>query len=151
MRGGGLNNFTEQTYDMVVKQSVLIVDDDSDDRHFVQEAFRLSKIDVDFVELTNANNIVSKLTLIERDHPVSLILLDLNMPGKNGIEALREIKEDVKFTHIPTVVLTTSNTDKDRDDSYSMGANCFLSKPNSFDHYLKMLQSVAKLYLPVVN
>src|SRR5688572_955114 len=117
---------------MSMKHSVLVVDDDSDDRHFIQEAFRLSNIEVDLVELSNANNIVGALKNLEKEKPISLIFLDLNLPGKNGMEALRELKEDVDCTHIPTVVLTTSSSDRDRNESYAMGANCFLSKPNSF-------------------
>jgi two-component system response regulator len=132
---------------MTMKHSVLIVDDDSDDRHFVHEAFRLSNIDVELVELSNANNIVGTLKNLEKERPISLILLDLNLPGKNGMEALKELKEDEACTHIPTVVLTTSSSDRDRNESYAMGANCFLSKPNSFDLYVKMLATVAKLYI----
>lgn len=132
---------------MVMKHSVLIVDDDSDDRHFVHEAFRLNNIDVELLEFSNANNLVGTLKTLEKERPISLILLDLNLPGKNGMEALRELKEDEDCTHIPTVVLTTSNSDRDRNESYAMGANCFLSKPNSFDLYVKMLASVAKLYI----
>lgn len=135
---------------MMMKQSVLIVDDDSDDRHFVQEAFRKCNVDVDFVELSNANNIVGNLKSIEKQHPISLILLDLNLPGKNGFDALRELKQDKDCTHIPTVVLTTSSSESDRDESYAVGANCFLSKPNSFDVYVKMLASVARLYIKPV-
>lgn len=130
-----------------MKHSVLIVDDDSDDRHFVHEAFRLNNIDVDLVEFSNANNLVGAIKSLEKERSISLILLDLNLPGKNGIEALRELKEDEAYTHIPTVVLTTSNSDRDRNESYAVGANCFLSKPNSFDQYVKMLVSVAKLYI----
>src|SRR5687768_694630 len=130
-----------------MKHSVLIVDDDSDDRHFVHEAFRLNNIDVELVEFSNANNLVGALKSLEKERSISLILLDLNLPGKNGIEALRELKEDEDCTHIPTVVLTTSSSDRDRNESYAMGANCFLSKPNSFDMYVKMLTSVFKLYI----
>ena len=137
---------------MGTKHSVLVVDDDSDDRHFIHEAFRLSNIDVDVVEFSNANDIVGALKNLGKEHPISLIFLDLNLPGKNGIEALRELKEDEDCTHIPTVVLTTSNSDRDRNESYAMGANCFLSKPNSFDMYMKMLSSVFKLYInPAVS
>ena len=131
----------------MLKQSVLIIDDDSDDRQFVQEAFRMCNVDVDFIEFSNANNIVVDLKSIDKEHPVSLILMDLNMPGKNGIDALRELKQDEECTHIPTIVLTTSKSVRDRDKSYSSGANCFISKPNSFDVYVKMLSSIAKLYI----
>jgi CheY-like chemotaxis protein len=132
---------------MGMKHSVLVVDDDSDDRHFIQEAFRLSNIDVDLVEFSNANNIVGALKNLDKEKPISLILLDLNLPGKNGFEALRELKQDEDCTHIPTVVLTTSSSDRDRNESYAMGASCFLSKPNSFEVYMKMLTSIFKLYI----
>jgi len=136
----------------VLKQSILIVDDDSDDRHFVQEAFRMCNVDVDFVEFSHANNIVDNLKSIDKEQPISLILMDLNMPGKNGMDALRELKQDADCIHIPTVVLTTSRSVRDRDESYSIGANCFISKPNSFDVYVKMLSSIARLYItPMSN
>ena len=96
------------------------------------------------ISYKSANTIDKNL---DREKPISLIFLDLNLPGKNGFEALRELKQDEDCTHIPTVVLTTSSSDRDRNQSYAMGASCFLSKPNSFELYMKMLTSIFKLYI----
>jgi CheY-like chemotaxis protein len=79
----------------------------------------------------------------------SLILLDLNMPGMLGMQALKEIKSNPHYNHIPTIVLTTSTLATDRSTSYSLGANCFLSKPPSYTELVNLTNSIAKLWFNV--
>ena len=76
-----------------------------------------------------------------------LILLDLNMPGKDGREILREIKADNRFHHIPTIVFTTSSSVRDKQMVYDLGANCFITKPDTFNKLIEMTTSISKLWL----
>ena len=80
------------------------------------------------------------------DELPSVILLDLNMPGLPGLQALKEIKTHTSYRHIPTIVLTTSKLDKDRDLSYKFGANCFLQKPESYSELVNLTHSVLRLW-----
>ena len=77
-----------------------------------------------------------------------LVLLDLNMPGKDGREVLREIKSTAAFQKIPTVVFTTSSSEIDRQMSYEYGANCFVTKPDTFDKLVDITGCILKLWLP---
>jgi CheY-like chemotaxis protein len=80
-----------------------------------------------------------------------LILLDLNMPRKDGREALREIKADPELREIPVVVLTTSKAEEDVANSYSDGANSFITKPVSFAALIEVVQTLGKYWLQIVD
>jgi CheY-like chemotaxis protein len=82
----------------------------------------------------------------ESEYP-ALILLDLNMPGMLGLQALREIRNNKKFSQIPVIVLTTSRLHQDRRASYELGAACFLRKPDSFGELVDLTDSIVKLWL----
>jgi two-component system, chemotaxis family, response regulator Rcp1 len=79
-----------------------------------------------------------------------LILLDLNLPRKNGREVLAEIKIDDRLMHIPVVVLTTSGAEEDILKSYSLHANCYVVKPVTFDSFVKTVQSIQHFWFSVV-
>jgi CheY-like chemotaxis protein len=81
----------------------------------------------------------------------NLILLDLNMPRKDGREALREIKANPKLRHIPVVVLTTSSSDGDVFRSYDIGANSYITKPVTFDSLVDLLNTLGKYWFSVVR
>jgi two-component system response regulator len=80
-----------------------------------------------------------------------LILLDLNLPRKDGREVLQEIKEDSEFKNIPVVVLTTSQAEQDVLRSYQLHANCFITKPVNFENFLQVVQSIEQFWLTVVT
>ncbi len=80
-----------------------------------------------------------------------LILLDLNMPLKDGREALREMKADAELRQIPVVVLTTSQTEEDIFRSYDLGANSFISKPVTFASLLEVIQTVGRYWIEIVE
>jgi len=80
-----------------------------------------------------------------------LILLDLNLPRKDGREVLKEIKEDPEFMHIPVVVLTTSQADQDILRSYQLHANCFITKPVNFEKFLQVIRAIENFWLTVVS
>lgn len=80
-----------------------------------------------------------------------LILLDLNLPRKNGREVLAEIKNDSKLKHIPVVVLTTSKAEKDIIMTYNLHANCYITKPVDFDQFIGVVKSIENFWFTVVK
>lgn len=125
---------------------MLIVDDDPDDRQIVKDALLEFKNERDYVLLENGDKLMEYLHSVDSGLPC-LILLDLNMPGKDGRIALKEIKSNKNFQHIPIIVLTTSSLEKDREISYALGANCFITKPNSYTKLIEIMESIVKLWV----
>jgi CheY-like chemotaxis protein len=131
---------------MKPKFTVLIVDDDADDREIVRDAFASLQSDYEYVFLENGDKLLEYLNTVD-GHLSTLILLDLNMPGKDGRESLKEIKTDKRFCHIPTIVFTTSSSSRDKQMAYELGANCFLTKPDTFNKLSEMASYISKLWL----
>lgn len=132
---------------MTSKNPIVIVDDDSDDRGLIKDAFLEHSPEREFVLLENGDLLLEFLKSVPDDEFPALILLDLNMPGKDGREALKEIKNDAKRHHIPVVVFSTSSLDKDRTISYELGANCFLTKPSSYKEMIYLTDAIVKLWI----
>ncbi|MEI6947024.1 response regulator [Paraflavisolibacter sp. H34] len=131
------------------KHNILIVDDDADDREIIRDAFLSnSNGQNEYIFIENGDKLIEYLDNCQEKEYPALILLDLNMPGKDGREALREIKSSEQFHHIPTVIFTTSSSDRDREMSYGLGANCFVTKPDTFNKLVDLTSSIAKLWLP---
>jgi CheY-like chemotaxis protein len=80
-----------------------------------------------------------------------LILLDLNMPKKDGREALQEIKSDPNLRSIPIIVLTTSNAESDILKTYNLGVNCFISKPVTFSEMVQVTKSIGNYWFEIVE
>ena len=80
-----------------------------------------------------------------------MILLDLNMPKKNGRETLAEIKDDPKLRHIPVVVMTTSKIDQDIFMSYKLGANSYITKPVTFESLVEVVRNLGKYWFEIVE
>lgn len=137
--------------------TIIIADDDPDDRMMVKEALEEKRLvnPLQFVEdgqelmdyLRNQGKYAERTP---NSHP-GLILLDLNMPKKDGREALREIKADPNLCRIPVVVLTTSKTEEDIYRTYDLGVNSFISKPVTFDALVEVMQTVTKYWLEIVE
>ena len=131
------------------KQVILIVDDDLDDREIMRDAFMSNhKNHREYVFMENGDLLLQYLADDDGVPSPALIMLDLNMPGKDGREALKEIKGSERFRHIPTVVFTTSSSQKDMQVSYDLGANCFITKPDTFNKLVEITNSIAQLWLP---
>lgn len=128
------------------KNPIVIVDDDSDDRGLIKDAFLENNQGRNFVLLENGDMLLEYLKQLSDTEYPSLILLDLNMPGKDGRQALKEIKKDARTHHIPVVVFSTSSLDKDRLMSYELGANCFLTKPSSYQEMIFLTDAIVKLW-----
>lgn len=129
-----------------INNLIFIVDDDPDDRQIILDAFLENKAQIDYVFIENAETLLENLYSDDSDYP-GLILLDLNMPGMLGLQALKEIRGNKKFSQIPIIVLTTSTLEQDRRISYELGASCFLKKPDSFNELIDITNSIIKIWL----
>lgn len=127
--------------------SVFIVDDDEDDRESIKDAFLQNKHHYDYVFMQNGDQLLDHLTANPSPHQDALILLDLNMPGKSGRDILKGIKDIDNLKPIPVIVLTTSSSEKDKEVSYQLGANCFVTKPDTYSNLVHITDSIAKLWL----
>ncbi len=135
---------------------ILLADDDEDDRFLTCEAFRqhFPASQLSFVE--DGEELLDYLThsgqYAGTNHPLpDLILLDLNMPRKDGREALQQIKTNEQLRPIPIIVLTTSDAQDDIDQSYSNGANSFITKPASFHRLSQICQTIGQYWFSVVT
>jgi CheY-like chemotaxis protein len=134
---------------MSKKHIILIVDDDNDDREIIRDAFMSNhKNHREYVFIENGDNLLNYLEVAKDEDLPALIMLDLNMPGKDGREALKEIKNAERFRSIPTIVFTTSASQKDRDTVYSLGANCFITKPDTFNKLVELTTCIMQIWLP---
>jgi CheY-like chemotaxis protein len=137
--------------------TILMADDDPDDRLMTEEAFRDCRLDNplrfanDGEELMDYLHRRGRFDDAEAFPMPGLILLDLNMPRKDGREALREIKADPQLRHIPVVVLTTSKADEDVVRAYHDGVNSFITKPASFAGLTEVVGTLGKYWLHIVD
>lgn len=132
---------------MKSKHTILIVDDDVDDREILRDAFLALEVHPECIFLENGEKLMDYLEVQPQNGMPSLIMLDLNMPGKDGRESLRDIKSDKRFQHIPTIVFTTSSSYRDKQAVYDLGANCFVTKPDTFNKLTELTASISRLWL----
>ena len=132
---------------MKQKHRILIVDDDADDREIIRDAFLSATDDQDYVYIENGDKLLEYLSQNEDGDVPSLIMLDLNMPGKDGRETLKELKGSRRYHAIPTIVFTTSSSQRDKQMVYDLGANCFITKPDTFNKLIEMATSISRLWL----
>ncbi len=135
---------------------ILLADDDEDDRFLTREAFRQQFPVTEMNVVEDGEELMEFLRRTGRyessNHSLpELILLDLNMPRKDGREALQEIKSDRELRHIPVVILTTSDAGIDIDNSYLWGANSFITKPSSFKTLMDITQTIGDYWFNVVK
>lgn len=137
--------------------TILMADDDADDRDFTRSAMQESRLSNDLRCVEDGEELLDYLHRRGRyadpkDSPrPGLILLDLNMPRLDGREALREIKADPALRNIPIVVLTTSKTEEDILRSYNLGANCFITKPVTFEGLVEVVKVLDKHWFQLVE
>jgi chemotaxis family two-component system response regulator Rcp1 len=133
---------------------VLLVEDSPGDVRLTQEAFRDSVLDI---RLHVAIDGIEAMDFLSRegahaDAPrPDLILLDLNLPKMDGREVLARIKQDEGLKTIPTVILTTSEAEKDIVTSYQLQANCYLSKPVALDAFENLVKSISDFWFTKVK
>jgi CheY-like chemotaxis protein len=137
--------------------TILMADDDADDRLMTREAFEASRLanDLKFVE-----NGVELLDYLYRRGKYadpassprpSIILLDLNMPKKDGREALEEIKKDPNLRGIRVIILTTSKAEEDIYRTYDLGAASYITKPVTFESLVDIIRTLGKYWLEIVE
>jgi CheY-like chemotaxis protein len=133
---------------------ILLVEDNPGDVRLMQESLREGKIRV---RLSVAADGEEALAWLRREgaHQAAprpdLILLDLNLPRKDGREVLAEIKADEHLRRIPVVVLTSSQAEKDIIASYDLRANCYVTKPVDLDQFMGVVRSIEDFWLTVVT
>jgi len=136
---------------------VLMAEDDSDDRLLVKDAMAECRWEGDLRFVENGEELLDYLMRRGKysqaaDAPrPGLILLDLNMPRKDGREALREIKADGELRRIPVVVFTTSKAGTDIGSMYELGANSFISKPIQFDALVRVMRILGQYWFKTVE
>ncbi|MDH6055682.1 response regulator [Umezakia ovalisporum] len=133
---------------------VLLVEDNASDAHLTRMALEDSKIAVNLHVVEDGVEAMAFLRKQEQynqvPHP-DIILLDLNLPKKDGREVLAEIKADQNLRGIPIVVLTTSQWSEDILKVYNLSANCFITKPVDFDQFVKIVQSIENFWFAIVK
>jgi CheY-like chemotaxis protein len=137
--------------------TILLAEDDPDDRLMVTEALEENRLANDLYTVEDGEMLMDYLYHRGKyagmsDWPLpGLILLDLNMPKKDGREALREIKADPNLRRIPIVVLTTSKSEEDIFRTYDLGVNSFITKPVSFESLLSIMKTLKTYWLEIVE
>lgn len=136
---------------------ILMADDDPDDRLLAAEAFEEARLRNDLRFVEDGEELLEYLRREGeyRDPATSprpgLILLDLNMPRKDGREALEEIKSDPALRRIPVVVLTTSRSEADLLRSYDLGANSYITKPVTFARLVDIVRDLGRYWIEIVE
>jgi two-component system, chemotaxis family, response regulator Rcp1 len=133
---------------------ILLVEDNPGDILLTKEALKEAKI---HNRLSVAHDGVEAMAFLRKEGEFAnaprpeLILLDLNMPRKNGIEVLSEIKGDPSLHRIPVVILTTSDSDRDVLKAYDLNANCYVTKPVDLDQFIKVIHTIDEFWLSIVR
>ena len=133
---------------------ILLVEDSPSDAQLAIEAMESAKI---ANHLSHVEDGVEAMQFLRREGPYrevprpDLILLDLNLPRKDGREVLEELKADPQLKRIPVVVLTTSRAEQDVLHSYALHANCYITKPVDFNQFMEVVKSIEHFWLAVVT
>jgi CheY-like chemotaxis protein len=133
---------------------ILLVEDNQGDARLTIEALQEAKV---HNHISHVRDGVEALAFLRRQGAYAqaprpdLILLDLNLPRKDGREVLAEIKNDDKLKRIPVVVLTTSEAEEDILKAYNLSANCYVSKPVDLDQFMKVVRCIEDFWLAIVR
>ena len=131
---------------------VLLVEDNPDDVVMIREAFEQSLTPIQLYVVSNGEQAIKFVRRTDPDAPrPSLILLDLNLPIRNGLDVLAELKSDTDFLSIPILVLTTSQAPDDIQRCYSLHANAYIIKPPDFDGFADVINQVATCFLGLIS
>ncbi len=137
--------------------NILMADDDPDDRMLVRDALQESQSPHQLTCVEDGEELLDYLrhrgaySSLDESSRSYLILLDLNMPRKDGRETLREIKADPQLRRIPVVILTTSQAEEDIARSYDLGASSFITKPSDFATLVTLVQMINQYWFKTVR
>ncbi len=133
---------------------ILLVEDNPGDVRLTLEAFKDAKVSNSLSVVQDGEEALAFLNregkFVQAPRP-DLILLDLNLPKKDGREVLQEIKADQNLKRIPVVILTTSQAEEDIFRTYNLHANCFITKPVDFGQFIKVVKSIEEFWLTIVK
>jgi two-component system, chemotaxis family, response regulator Rcp1 len=130
--------------------NILLVEDNPGDVRLTQEAFKEGKIPVNLnvvMDGVEAILFLKKEGQYANQATPDLVLLDLNLPKRDGREVLEEIKTDPNLRRMPVVILTTSNAEQDIQKSYNLYVNCYINKPVDFDKFFEIIQKIEEFWL----
>ena len=130
--------------------NILLVEDNPGDVRLTQEAFKEGRLAVNLSVVMDGVEAINFLRKRENHKDATLpdlILLDLNLPKKDGREVLAEVKTDPDLKRIPVVVLTTSNAEQDILKTYNLHANCYINKPVDFEKFFDVIQKIEEFWL----
>lgn len=132
---------------------IVLVDDDPEDRMLIREALAEAMVTNPLAEVEDGDELLRYLTRPAPGgpDPGGLILLDLNLPGKDGLQVLRELKQHPLLRRIPVVVLTTSTATEDVEESYALGASSFISKPTAFGELVRLMRTLGDYWFAAVR
>ncbi len=133
---------------------ILLVEDNPGDARLTLEAFKEGKVINHLTVMADGADALAYLRRqgqFSNSTPPDLILLDLNLPRKDGREVLAEIKSDDRLKKIPVIVLTTSAAPEDVRKAYGSHANCYITKPVDLDEFLRVVQSIESFWLSLVK
>ena len=133
---------------------ILLVEDSPGDVRLTQEALREGKVRNNLHVVTDGGEALAFLRREGRygaEPRPDVVLLDLNLPKKDGREVLAEIKEDDSLRRIPVVILTTSQDERDVLRAYDLHANCYITKPVDLDRFITVIQSIESFWLTIVT
>ena len=136
--------------------TILIADDDADDRMFLEQAMRQNGYDQEIQFVEDGEELMDYLRRQGRYNAQNapwpnMLILDLNMPRKNGFQALFEIKDDPELRRLPIVVMTTSSADEDVVKTYSLGVNSFVTKPFNYNRLVEMVGTLRMYWMDIVK
>ena len=133
---------------------ILLVEDNEGDILLVTEAFEDAKMHIQLSVVKDGKEAMNFLDRVDKyadaDMP-DLVLLDINLPKKNGHEVLRYIKEHEQLKHIPVIMLTTSSSERDINLSYSHYANCYITKPIDVHDFLSIVATIENFWISIVK
>lgn len=129
------------------EKRILLVEDNEADIRLMQEVL---KEQVSNIIITVARDGIEAIELLTKGFRPSLIILDLNLPKKDGREVLAEIKSDEALMSIPVIILTTSENEQDVIKAYKLHANCYIAKPLDLDEFIKIIGQINQFWLETI-
>jgi len=128
-------------------KTIYIVDDDQEDRMLLREAISDTGVHVEIEEFVDGSDLISVIQKIDKPVNVSMIMIDMNLPKMNGLETIAALRLNENFTNIPAIMLSTTSDPFVIQAAYSMGANHFSTKPDSFDELKNLVSFLIKKFI----
>jgi len=131
----------------MINRKILMADDDADDRFLVKAAFDDNNISNPVVFFEDGEQLINYLSEKDEENSPLLVLLDLNMPKRDGREVLKLLRSNAGWFAIPIIIFSTSNSPDDVNYAYQNGANCYIIKPSSYEGLKEVVMNIQKFWL----